>query len=205
MAKNHRSSASLVLFFACMALGFSVEAARESFTYYWTVEESVLCGNEASNTEIKDCDGNAIASVCGGFSSKIHVEGAGRLKDGRYVNCQDNDCTCYFVTDGPKGSRENDLQLYVSIAVPDEGKYPFGSHLKIDLLQGLALPNGRQHNGCVRVDDACKKDKEKNNECNMDFYVGSESNYHNIEHELQDAESWDANIDPNCQIQDYGS
>ncbi|EFJ14386.1 hypothetical protein SELMODRAFT_423500 [Selaginella moellendorffii] len=132
MAKNHRSSASLVLFFACMALGFSVEAARESFTYYWTVEESVLCGNEASNTEIKEC---------------------------------------------------ND------------------AHLKIDLLQGLALPNGRQHNGCVRVDDACTKD----NECNMDFYVGSESNYHNIEHELQDAESWDANIDPNCQIQDYGS
>ncbi|EFJ26203.1 hypothetical protein SELMODRAFT_413345 [Selaginella moellendorffii] len=287
MARNH---ASLVLFFACLALGFSVETARESFTYSWTPEErqrghvegagkqdddctcysvadgptsdavythhmarrcmaptkasaprscknctekpsifgfscalfrlhgsGILSGgsqrefhvlldcrgecNEASNTEIKDCSGSAIASVCGGFSSEIHVEGAGRLKDGRYVNCKDNDCT-YFVTDGPKGSRENDSQLYVSIAVPDEGKYPFGSHLKIDLLQDIALPNGRQHNGCVRVDDACMKDKEKNNECNMDFYVGSESNYLNIDHELQDAELWDANIDPNCQIQD---
>ncbi|EFJ22892.1 hypothetical protein SELMODRAFT_416208 [Selaginella moellendorffii] len=197
MAKNHRSSASLVLFLSCMALGFSVEAARESFTYYWTPEESDLCANEASNTEIKDCNDNTIASVCGSFSSKIHEEGAGKLKDGHYVNCQEN-CNCYSVTDGPKGSRDNDLHLYVSIAVPDEVKYPFGSKLQIDLLQNLALPNGRQHNGCVRVDDTCYG-------CNMDFYVGSESNYHNIDdEELHDATFWDVKTD-NCEILDYGS
>ncbi|EFJ35194.1 hypothetical protein SELMODRAFT_405120 [Selaginella moellendorffii] len=193
----HRSSAFLVLFLACMGLGLSLAAAtRESFTCYWTPSESGICRGKAADTGIQDCNTKQeIAKVCGDFWNKIHTEGAGKLKDGRYVTCQDNNCYCFGVTDGPKGSKDNNLHLYVSIAVPGQ-KYPFGTKLEISQLKGLVLPGGGRHNGCVRVEDSCTS-------CNMDFYVGLKRNYDAIDAQVTGA--WDVTSGSNCEIWNYGN
>lgn len=88
-------------------------ARKVEFTYYWIAYQSDYAAG--SEKALKDCDGHTIAHVSKDFAKNLKLECSGRLNDGRYLNGGDDDCSCFEIVDGPKGSHDNTLKRYVSI------------------------------------------------------------------------------------------
>ena len=87
-------------------------------------------------------------------SQKFQMEGTGLLKSGTMVNLGESNNVFMKLnrkeTPFGLGDNGNALEPYVSVASNDVKR---GTKLYIKELDGLKLPDGGTHNGCVRVDD----------------------------------------------------
>lgn len=96
------------------------------------------------------------------------MEGTGLLKSGVLVNVGSSD-TVFEVVDRKihpfgLGNDDNNIYPFTSVASND---LPQGTRLYIKILDGLKLPSGQVHNGCVRIDDT----GDSFSGCQLDFYV----------------------------------
>lgn len=97
------------------------------------------------------------------------MEGTGLLQNGVMVNLDSGKNTFLKVNrkSSPFGlgsSDNNHLDPWVSVASND---LKHGTKLFIKELKGLKLPDGKVHNGCVRVDD----EGWSFGSCQLDFFV----------------------------------
>ncbi|KAI7900412.1 uncharacterized protein BX663DRAFT_419062, partial [Cokeromyces recurvatus] len=133
--------------------------------------------NGPKTKSLKDEDGKTIAKVSKSTYEKFQMEGTGLLKSGVMVNL-DGDMDEFMKIDRSKtpyglGSNSNGLTPWVSVATNDIKK---GTTLYVKELDGLKLPDGKTHNGCVRVDD----EGWSLNGCQLDFFVLQYSAYRNL-------------------------
>jgi len=70
-----------------------------------------------------------------------------------------------------RGSRDNKLKVFKSVATKHGSRVPFGTRIHIPMLVGFPISRDVQHDGWVRVDDTCRGASCKF----LDLYVGSES------------------------------
>jgi membrane-bound lytic murein transglycosylase len=75
-----------------------------------------------------------------------------------------------------QGSKGNALVPYLSIAT-DISVLPFGTSLSAPDLDGLALPGGGTHDGCLRAADV----GGGINGMHFDWFVGLEGNYQQLD------------------------
>ncbi|KAG0166682.1 hypothetical protein DFQ28_007013 [Apophysomyces sp. BC1034] len=115
---------------------------------------------------------------------KFQMEGTGLLQDGVLVNL-DSGKNAFVVINRQKapfgiGSSNNALKPWVSVA---SNNIDIGTKLYIKALDGLQLPNGKTHNGCVRVDDVGWNLEE----CQVDLFVLLYSDYRALVSKLPDS------------------
>ncbi|KAJ1980181.1 hypothetical protein H4R34_002544 [Dimargaris verticillata] len=171
------------------------------FTYYWTaIPEDNTGGDEV---ELKDCEGKTLAKVSKNYAKVIQMEGAGLLPNGQWLGLNDHDkyeYGCYDEIDAPIGSTGKTLQLFTSVASNTLDK---GTILYVEELDGVELPGGDTHNGCVSVDD---DGWSKGDEAWLDWYVGSKANYQTLNKNIG-KEKVTATIsnESSCKILEYKS
>ncbi|KAI8350630.1 hypothetical protein EDC96DRAFT_519449 [Choanephora cucurbitarum] len=146
---------------------------------------------------LKTVNGKTIAKVSQKTYEKFQMEGTGLLKDGVMVNL-DSGKNSFITLDRKKtpyglGTDSGKLTPWVSVAVNDVKK---GTKLYIKKLDGLKLPNGKVHNGCVRVDD----EGWSMSGCHIDFFVLQYSAYKDLSKKLPNKLKA---VQKNCVIKDY--
>ncbi|CDH59195.1 3d domain protein [Lichtheimia corymbifera JMRC:FSU:9682] len=175
-------------------------------TQYWIPKEGekdmlnngqkvTLTGKK--NKSLKTSSGKTIAKVAEVTYDKFQMEGTGLLKNGKMVNLGESSSVFMQVDrkESPYGlgSNGNALQPWVSVAANDIKR---GTKLYIKEFDGLKLPDGKVHNGCVRVDD----EGWSFDGCQIDFFVLQYSAYVSLKKKLPD------NIhatEKNCKILNY--
>lgn len=187
---KHQSILSLILFALCcgcyLVSGASVEKraigscytnGKAVISYYWIPKEGDVDLNDKGKTvtltgkknkKLKDKNKKKIATVAKKFRKKIRMEGTGLLENGQLINLGtskkifmelDRSKTPYGV-----GSTGVALVPFVSVASND---IKIGKTLYVEELDGVKLPNGEKHNGCVRVDD----ESWSMGGCQIDFFA----------------------------------
>jgi 3D (Asp-Asp-Asp) domain-containing protein len=172
-----------------------VEELGWKLTFYWLAFEddfvdptgSVPAGSRSSPigqtswVELYTRDGYFIARVPERFAWSLRMEGSGVMLDGRIYNyhgpCSYGYGTCFQQVDAKefpygRGAGQRPLIPFKSVAV-DPRAIRLGETLYLPELDGIPLPDGSIHDGCVRADDvggAIKKRK-------MDFFVVTYGNY----------------------------
>ncbi|RUS16460.1 hypothetical protein BC937DRAFT_91176 [Endogone sp. FLAS-F59071] len=151
---------------------------KVAFTQYWISKEGTEDMDNNGNimhltgprdTPLKDTKGKTIAMVAKTTFEKCQMEGTCLLEDGKLVNL-DNGKSAFKVLDRKKEPYGEGyapgvaLDPFVTIATND---LPHKATVYIKELDGLHLPNGKTHNGCVRVED----DSWSFNGCHIDWFV----------------------------------
>src|ERR1700733_12732888 len=122
------------------------------------------------------------------FAWSLRLEGSGLMKDGRIVNytgkCPYGYGTCFEqldVAEHPfgRGAGVRPLVPFKSLAV-DPRLVPLGEPLYIPEFDGMVLPDGSIHDGCVRADDTGGGIKKRK----MDFFVVTYGNFRFLLEEL---------------------
>jgi 3D (Asp-Asp-Asp) domain-containing protein len=122
------------------------------------------------------------------FAWSLRLEGSGLMKDGRIVNytgkCPFGYGTCFEqldVKEHPfgRGAGLRPLIPFKSVAV-DPRLVPIGEPIYIPEFDGLVLPDGSIHDGCVRADDTGGGIKRRK----MDFFVVTYGNFRFLLDEL---------------------
>jgi hypothetical protein len=126
------------------------------------------------------------------------MEGTGLLKSGTMVNLDSGKDTFLKVDrkESPYGlgsDDDNHLVPWVSVASNDLKQ---GTTLYIKQLDGVTLPDGKKHNGCVRVDD----EGWSFGSCQLDFFVLQFSAYQKLENLLPEKVTV---TEKSCTIQNY--
>jgi len=135
-----------------------------AFTNYWISKEGTTdMDNDGNtmhlsgpkNTRLKDVKGRTIAMVAKKTFEKCQMEGTCLLENGKMVNLDSGKNTFMPINRRkmPYGQGSTDtsgLDPFVSIATND---LPQKSTVYVKELDGVKLPNGKIHNGCLRVDD----------------------------------------------------
>ena len=134
--------------------------------------------------ELYTSEGYFFGRVPERYACSLKLEGSGLLRDGRVVNytgpCKYGYGTCFEqldVADFPfgRGSGLRPLIPFKSVAV-DRRVIRIGEPLYIPEFDGLALPDGSIHDGCVRADDTGGGIKGRK----MDFFVVTYGNFRNL-------------------------
>ena len=122
------------------------------------------------------------------YACSLKLEGSGLLSDGRVVNytgpCKFGYGTCFEqldVAEFPfgRGAGQRPLVPFKSVAV-DPRVIQLGEPLYIPEFDGLVLPDGSLHDGCVRADDTGGGIKGKK----LDFFVVTYGNFRGLLDEL---------------------
>ena len=138
--------------------------------------------------ELYTTDGLFFGRVRERYACSLKLEGSGLLRDDRVVNytgpCKFGYGTCFEqldVTDFPfgRGAGLRPLVPFKSVAV-DPRVVRLGEPLYIPEFDGLALPDGSIHDGCVRADDTGGGIKGKK----LDFFVVTYGNFRGLLDEL---------------------
>ena len=148
--------------------------------FYWlAIQERYL--DEYDEVDIYTRDGFFLGTYPEQFTRALHMEGSGLLADGRVLNydgrCRYGNGVCYETLD-PKthpygrGAGRRPLVPYRSVAV-DPTIIPIGEPLYLPELDGVLLPDGTIHDGCVRADDTGGGIKKRK----MDFFVMTYDNF----------------------------
>ncbi|KAI8346767.1 hypothetical protein BD560DRAFT_411243 [Blakeslea trispora] len=181
--------------------------SKASLTMYWIPKEGdkdmlnngkVVSLSGSKNKNLKTTSGSTIAKVSKSTYQKFQMEGTGLLKNGVMVNLDSGNDT-FMKVDRKKspyglGNNENNhLVPWVSVASND---LPKGTKLYIKQLDGLKLPGGKKHNGCVRVDD----EGWSFSGCQLDFFVLQFSAYQKLDDMLPSKVSVQQK---NCNVQNY--
>ena len=131
--------------------------------------------------ELYTKDGFFFGHVPERYACSLKLEGSGLMRDGRVVNytgpCKYGYGTCFEqleVTDYPfgRGAGQRPLIPFKSVAV-DPRVIPIGEPLYIPEFDGMVLPDGSIHDGCVRADDTGGGIKGRK----MDFFVVTYGNF----------------------------
>jgi hypothetical protein len=152
----------------------------------------------ASWVELYTLAGFFFARVPERFAWSLRLEGSGLMKDGRIINytgvClkKEKRCTCPYgygtcfeqldVREHPfgRGAGFRPLVPFKSVAV-DPKVIPIGEPLYLPEFDGLVLPDGSIHDGCVRADDTGGGIKGKK----MDFFVVTYGNWRFLLEQLE--------------------
>jgi 3D (Asp-Asp-Asp) domain-containing protein len=173
--------------------------ARElgaTLTFYWLAAEKAYLDGEPGAVpvsggagripehhyiELYTTEGYFFAHVLQRFSYALAVEGSGLMADDRVVNI-DSKCPfgsgyCYEQLDAKaypfgRGNGTRPLVPFKSVAV-DPKVVPIGEPLYIPEFDGLELPDGSIHDGCVRADDTGGHIKGHH----IDFFVVTYGNF----------------------------
>ncbi|TMQ12067.1 MAG: hypothetical protein E6J91_21560 [Deltaproteobacteria bacterium] len=122
------------------------------------------------------------------YACSLKLEGSGLMRDDRIVNytgsCKFGYGTCFEqldVTDFPfgRGAGQRPLIPFKSVAV-DPRVIRLGEPLYIPEFDGMVLPDGSIHDGCVRADDTGGGIKGRK----MDFFVVTYGNFRVLLDEL---------------------
>ncbi|KAI8881069.1 HAD-like protein [Backusella circina FSU 941] len=181
--------------------------SEATLTQYWIPKEGdkdmsndgdavTLSGTK--NKKLIDNNGNTIAKVSKTTFDKFQMEGTGLLESGVMVNLgSDTDVfTELDRSENPYGlgsSKDASLEPWVSIASNDLEP---GTTLYIKEMDGLKLPDGKKHNGCVRVDDK----GWSLDECQIDFFVLQFSAYEDLRNVIPETVTVK---EQDCKIQSY--
>ncbi len=142
--------------------------------FYWLAIEERYWG-EAHDTEIYTPRGMPLGRFPAKFVRALQMEGSGILEDGRVLNvagrCRYGSGTCFEAVDVNnypfgRGAGRRHLVPFKSVAV-DRRLIALGEPLYIPELDGLPLPDGSTHDGCVRADDVGGNIKQRK----LDFFV----------------------------------
>ncbi len=134
-------------------LGFKI-------TFYWMAEERDHA-LEDDDTDIYTADGWFLGSFPRAFVDELKMEGSAWLVDGRVINyagrCRLGVGTCFETLDRRRfpygrGNGQRPLAPFQSIAV-DRRLVAIGETLYLPEFDGMPLPGGGIHDGCVRADD----------------------------------------------------
>ena len=164
-----------------------VPALQWALRFYWLAREEDF--DEPDEIDHADVDAvdiyNRRGQFVGAFSAKfiwnLRMEGSGLLADGRVVNysgaCKYGTGTCFEqldVREFPfgRGARRRTLVPFKSVAV-DPKLVPLGEPLYLPEFDGLRLPDGSVHDGCVRADDTGGGIKQRK----LDFFVVTYGNF----------------------------
>ncbi|KAI8063697.1 uncharacterized protein B0P05DRAFT_640194 [Gilbertella persicaria] len=182
--------------------------SKAALTMYWIPKEGekdmlndgkVVTLNGSKTKALKTSSGSTIAKVSKTTFEKFQMEGTGLLKNGIMVNLDSGKDEFMKVNrkESPYGlgnDEDNHLVPWVSVASNDLKK---GTKLYIKELDGLKLPDGKTHNGCVRVDD----EGWSFGGCQLDFFVLQFSAYQKLEDMISDKVTVKEKKD--CKILDY--
>jgi len=144
-------------------------------TFYWIATEAAHL-MEDSETLLFTQRGFPIGTFPQKFVDEVTLEGTAMLADGRVLNydgrCRWGTGRC-FDTLGRRqphgrGVQGRTLVPFRSVAV-DPRVIPIGEAVYVPELDGIELPDGSFHDGCVRADDQGGGIKERK----MDFFVAS--------------------------------
>lgn len=131
--------------------------------------------------ELYTQDGYYFGRVPERFAWALRLEGSGLMMDGRVVNykgaCKFGYGTCFEQLDIGKhpfgrGAGQRPLIPFKSVAV-DPRMIKIGEPLYIPEFDGIPLPDGSIHDGCVRADDTGGGIKKRK----MDFFVVTYGNF----------------------------
>jgi 3D (Asp-Asp-Asp) domain-containing protein len=149
--------------------------------YYWLASQDDFDDPDETSfapvdgVDLYTRDGYLIGSFSEKFAWSLRMEGSGVLSDGRVINtagaCEFGYGTCFETLDPEhhpygRGAGQRPLLPFKSVAV-DPTVISIGEPLYIPEFDGMRLPDGSVHDGCVRADDTgggIKKQK-------MDFFV----------------------------------
>jgi 3D (Asp-Asp-Asp) domain-containing protein len=159
----------------------SLESDYED-TVSLNVPKTGACALPANRwVELYTLEGYFFGRVPERYACSLKLEGSGLLRDGRVVNytgpCKFGYGTCFEqldIADFPfgRGAGLRPLIPFKSVAV-DPRVIRLGEPLYIPELDGLALPDGSIHDGCVRADDTGGGIKGRK----MDFFVVTYGNF----------------------------
>ena len=138
--------------------------------------------------QIYTSDGLFMGAIPDKFAWSLRMEGSGLMQDGRIINtkskCPYGYGTCFEqldVTKYPfgKGAAHRPLVPFKSVAV-DPSVVAIGEPIYIPEFDGMRLPDGSVHDGCVRADDTGGGIKKRK----MDFFVVTYGNFRFLLDEL---------------------
>jgi 3D (Asp-Asp-Asp) domain-containing protein len=162
--------------------------------FYWLAREEDF--DEPDEVEYADLDavdiytrdGLYVASIPEDFHWHLRMEGSGLLLDGRVINyqgkCNYGSGTCFTQLDVKthpfgRGAYRRSLTPFKSVAV-DPRLVAIGEPLYIPEFDGMRLPDGSIHDGCVRADDTGGGIKLRK----LDFFVVTYGNFRFLLQEL---------------------
>jgi 3D domain len=155
--------------------GYPLVAERGfALRFYWLAQEDRF-ETVDDHFPLYNRQGFFIGAYPAAFIKSLLMEGSGVLSDGRVINysgrCRFGVGTCYEPLDEAeypygRGAGRRPLVPFKSVAV-DPRLVPLGEPLYIPEFDGLAMPDGRLHDGCVRADDTGGNIKRRK----MDFFV----------------------------------
>jgi len=180
------------------------------FTQYWVPKEgsqdvdqdgNVISLSGPATKHIKQADGTVIESTDTNTYSKCLLEGTCLLLNGDLINVVDSGAETFQILDKSQfpygqGSSGKALEPFVSVAANDLKK---GTTLFVSKLKNFVLPNGKTHNGCVRVDDTGSGDNFK---CHIDWFVSSYDDYAKMSDKNQLPDKATVQ-ERSCQVQTY--
>ena len=155
--------------------------------FYWLAMESAY-SHYYDETDIYTREGFILGTFPQKFVRALRLEGSGLLADGRVVNyqgrCNYGVGTCFHEVDRNthpygRGAGNRPLIPFRSVAV-DPRLIPIGEPLYVPEFDGLPMPDGSIHDGCVRADDTGGGIKKRK----MDFFVISYANFRFLLREL---------------------
>ena len=144
---------------------------------------------KATKVELYTPEGYYFGRVPERLAWSLRLEGSGMMKDGRIVNttglCRYGYGTCFEqldVREHPfgRGAGVRPLVPFKSVAV-DPRLVRIGEPIYIPEFDGLVLPDGSIHDGCVRADDTGGGIKRRK----MDFFVVTYGNFRFLLDELE--------------------
>lgn len=160
-----------------------VEERGFALRFYWLAMEDRFDPAD-THVPLYDQDGFFIGVYPERFVEALLMEGSGLLADGRVINydgrCKYGVGTCYEPLDDDeypygRGAGRRPLIPFKSVAV-DPRLVPIGEPLYIPEFDGLMMPDGHVHDGCVRADDTGGNIKKRK----MDFFVVSYDNFRQL-------------------------
>jgi 3D (Asp-Asp-Asp) domain-containing protein len=149
-------------------------------TFYWMADESRHDLDQPA-IEIYSDDGFYLGAFPKTFVDELRMEGSAWLEDGRVLNyagrCRLGVGTCFQTLDGVdypygRGAGRRPLVPFRSVAI-DRRLIAIGEPLYIPEFDGMPLPDGSIHDGCVRADDTGGAIKQRL----MDFFVVELENF----------------------------
>lgn len=157
--------------------------------FYWlAMEDRYEDQFDEEHEDIYTKEGYYIGSYPADFVKALKMEGSGLLSDGRVINyngrCKFGVGKCFDELDRSthpygRGAKLRPLVPFKSVAV-DPRLIPIGEPLYIPEFDGLYMPDGSVHDGCVRADDTGGGIKKRK----MDFFVVSYQNFRDLLTEL---------------------
>jgi 3D (Asp-Asp-Asp) domain-containing protein len=169
--------------------GYPLVGEREwALRFYWMADQKRF-EDQYDEQDVYTRDGYFLGTFPERFVRALRMEGTGRLTDGRVINyhgrCEYGVGTCYQTMNQEthphgRGAGRRPLVPFKSVAI-DPHLVPIGEPLYIPEFDGLRMPDGHIHDGCVRADDTGGSIKKRK----MDFFVDSFGHFRMLLDRLQ--------------------